>query len=125
MHELHHRPPVAEAALERQPIHVVGEADIRRPARDRIERGRDTVLRRRELRKPIGRGIRKRRRLRVAVSDRDLVTARGKAAGDAIEIALDAAGVAESVVGDQDPHQPAALSIRSAAMVWRRSNCAS
>ena len=128
VHELDDRPPLAQATLDLQPIHVVGEADVGGPSLDRVERRLGAVVRDGELRKPIGGGVRKWRRLGIAMDDGDLVTARGQTACDSIEIALDPSRIAEPIVGDQDPHQirtPAALSARSTAIVWRRSKWAS
>src|SRR5213594_1647979 len=70
VHELDERPPLGEAAIDLESIHVVGEADIRGPALDRVERRVHTAMRYAELRKLIGRGRGKRRRLGIAMQDR-------------------------------------------------------
>ena len=106
VHELDDRPLVGQAVLHFEAVHVVREADVGRPPPNLLECRVDAAGDA-ELLEPVGLGRGKLCGLRVAMQDHDRVTACGQAGHDAIEIALDAARVAEPVVGQQHAHQTA------------------
>ena len=104
VHELDDRPPRDECAIDVEDVHVVGEAEVGRPAGDSADRRLDAFNGEGELRKTArGRG-RERGGRGVTMHNREIVPAGRQAGRHGVQIILDAAGIAESVVCEQDAH---------------------
>ncbi len=104
VHELDDRERVQQRLFQREVVHIVGEADVGGPCADRGEDALPAIAEHERLELSVD-GAHFRPAAVGAMDDRNGVSSGGEAGQHAVEIALNAANIAEPVVHDENPHQ--------------------